>query len=96
MATSERKEQDCYGRQQVFPCNRQQCRRVWPCAYQTHRDASLDEAHPVPYLVELLAVPPGPVADVDAAPVLTEDPIVKLAPVVAHDAVMVSFKSNSN
>ncbi len=34
---------------------------------QTHRDASLDKAHPDPYLMELLAVPPGPVADVNAA-----------------------------
>ena len=55
---------------------------------QTHRDASLDKAHPDPYLMELLAVPPGPVADVDdATPILEEDPVVKLAPVVAHDAV---------
>jgi hypothetical protein len=37
--------------------------------------------------MELLAVPPGPVVDLDAAPVLEEDPIVQLAPVVAHDAV---------
>ena len=41
---------------------------------QTHRDASLDKAHPDPYLMELLAVPPGPVADVNAAPVF-EDPL---------------------
>jgi hypothetical protein len=54
---------------------------------QTHWDASLDKAHPDPYLMELLAVPPGPVADVNAAPILEEDPIVELAPVVAHDAV---------
>ena len=54
---------------------------------QTHRDASLDEAHPDPYLMELLAVPSGPVADVNAAPILEEDSVVKLAPVVAHDAV---------
>ena len=34
---------------------------------QTHWDASLDKAHPDPYLMELFAVPPGPVADVHAA-----------------------------
>ena len=54
---------------------------------QTHRDASLDKAHPDPYLMELLAVPPGPVPDVDATPILEEDPVVELAPVVAHDAI---------
>ena len=54
---------------------------------QTHWNASLDEAHPDPYLMELLAVPSGPVADVNAAPILEEDSVVKLAPVVAHDAV---------
>ena len=42
---------------------------------------------PLTRLTLIGAVPPGPVADVNAAPVLEEDLVVELAPVVAHDVV---------